>query len=69
MRLNESHHFPNDVARCSQVNCLLRNDCLRYLAWQSGTGERVVITQFPPVTKMDQGCEHQIPVIGNKLTK
>lgn len=56
------HHLPNDVARCSQVNCLLKEDCLRSLAWRDGTGGRVVVTEFPPVKKMDQGCEHQIPV-------
>lgn len=65
MRLNESHHLPNDVARCTQEDCLLKTDCLRHLALKNGTGERVSMTQFPPVTKMDQGCQFQIPVIGN----
>ena len=55
------HHLPNDIARCAQEDCLLKEDCLRYLAWHNGTGQRVVMTQFPPVTKIDQGCDHQIP--------
>lgn len=69
MRLNESNHLPNDVALCTQEDCLLKKDCLRHLALKSGNSEPVSMTQFPPVTKMDQGCNHQIPVIGNKLTK
>lgn len=63
MRLNESNHLPNDVARCAQEDCLLKTDCLRHLALKNDTGGYVVVSQFPPVTKMDQGCEHQIPVI------
>lgn len=62
MRLNESHHLPNDVARCSQEDCLLKTDCLRYWNYWHRNSGRVVMTQFPPVTKMDQGCKFQIPV-------
>lgn len=62
MRLKESNHLPNDVARCTQEDCLLKTDCLRYWNYWHGREERVSITEFPPVTKIDQGCEHQIPV-------
>lgn len=57
-----SNTLPNDIARCAQENCLLKTNCLRHLALKDGTGERVVMTQFPPVTKTDQGCNYQIPL-------
>ena len=56
------YHLPNDISRCAQDDCLLRDDCLRSLAWRNGTGDRVVVTEFPPVKKMDQDCEYRIPV-------
>lgn len=63
MRLNESHHLPNDVARCTQEDCLLKNDCLRSLAFRfEDSYGRITITEFPPVTKMGQGCQYQIPM-------
>lgn len=62
MRLNESHHLPNDVDRCAQANCVLKTDCLRHWNHWHGREERVVMTEFPPVTKMGQGCQHQIPM-------
>lgn len=59
--MSEPYQLPGDVARCTQEDCLLKEDCLRSLAWRYGTGGRVVVTQFSPVQKMDQGCDHQIP--------
>jgi hypothetical protein len=61
MRLK--HNLPSDVARCTQEDCLLKNDCLRSLAFRfEDSYKRITITEFPPVTKMEQGCNHQIPM-------
>lgn len=60
MRLK--HNLPRDIALCAQEDCVLKTDCLRSLALQDGREERVVMTEFPPVKTIDQGCQYQIPM-------
>lgn len=60
MRLK--HNLPSDMARCAQEDCLLKIDCLRHWAFWHGREERVSMTEFPPVTKIGQVCQYQIPM-------